>query len=46
MTINRNKGDYVLFYGACLPKTFVGTIGQAEDDIAFDTGHMCSDTIE
>ena len=29
-----------------LPKTLVGTMGQAEDDIAFDAGHMCSDIIE
>ena len=28
------------------PKTFVGTMGHAEDDIAFDAGHMCSDIIE
>ena len=29
-----------------LPKTFVGTMGHAEDDITFDAGHMCSDIIE
>ena len=34
-----------LFNGICLPKTFVGTMGQAEDEIGFEAGHMCSDII-
>ena len=35
-----------LFNGICLPKTFVGTMGQAEDEIGFEAGHICSDIIE
>ena len=34
------------FYGVYLPKTFAGTMGQAEEDSAFGAGHMCSDIIE
>ena len=34
-------------YSVCLPKTFTGTIGQAEAENAlFGAGHMCSDMIE
>ena len=41
--------DFLLknFYGVCLPKTFTGTMGQAEAENAlFAAGHMCSDIIE
>lgn len=41
--------DFLLknFYGVCLPKTFTGTMGQAEAENAlFGVGHMCSDIIE